>query len=30
MTDVDRRLAEIETYVTSPNHQLAREIDALR
>jgi phage shock protein C len=30
MTEVDRRLAEIETYVTSPNHQLAREIDALR
>ena len=30
MTEIDRRLAEIETYVTSPNHQLAREIDALR
>jgi phage shock protein C len=30
MTELDRRLAEIETYVTSPNHQLASEIDALR
>jgi phage shock protein C len=30
MTELDRRLAEVETYVTSPNHQLASEIDALR
>jgi phage shock protein C len=28
--DLDRRLAEIETYVASPNSRLAREIDELR
>jgi phage shock protein C len=28
--DIDRRLAEVETYVTSSNHRLAREIDQLR
>jgi phage shock protein C len=30
MTDLDRRLAEVETFVASPNQSLAREIDALR
>jgi len=30
MSDLDRRLAEVETFVASPNHQLAREIEALR
>lgn len=30
MTDLDRRLAEVETFVTSPNHSLASEIEALR
>lgn len=30
MTDIDRRMAEVETYVTSPNNRLAREIDSLR
>lgn len=28
--DIDRRLADIETYVTSSNARLAREIDELR
>jgi phage shock protein C len=28
--DIDRRLAEIESYVASPNSRLAREIDELR
>ncbi|HEX9932506.1 MAG TPA: PspC domain-containing protein [Allosphingosinicella sp.] len=28
--DLDRRLAEIESYVASPNSRLAREIDELR
>jgi phage shock protein C len=28
--DIDRRLADIETHVTSHNSRLAREIDALR
>ncbi len=28
--DVDRRLADVETYVTSSNNQLSREIDSLR
>jgi phage shock protein C len=28
--ELDRRLAEVETFVASPNHQLAREIEALR
>jgi phage shock protein C len=30
MTDLDRRLAEVETYVTSQNVSLAREIESLR
>lgn len=30
MRDIDRRLSEVETYVTSPNARLAREIEALR
>ena len=30
MTDIDRRMAEVETYVTSPNNRLAREIESLR
>ncbi|MFN3389962.1 MAG: PspC domain-containing protein [Allosphingosinicella sp.] len=30
MTDIDRRIAEVETYVTSPNDRLAREIESLR
>ena len=30
MRDIDRRMAEVETYVTSSNHSLAREIDELR
>jgi phage shock protein C len=30
MRDIDRRIAEVETYVTSSNHSLAREIDELR
>lgn len=29
-TDLDRRLAEVDTYVASQNNSLAREIDALR
>jgi len=28
--DIDRRLADVETYVTSSNNQLSREIDSLR
>ena len=28
--DIDRRLADVETYVTSANHRLAREIEQLR
>ena len=28
--DIDRRLADVETYVTSSNSRLAREIDQLR
>ncbi|PTQ07377.1 envelope stress response membrane protein PspC [Sphingomonas oleivorans] len=28
--DIDRRLADVETHVTSQNSQLAREIEALR
>ena len=28
--DIDRRLAEVETYVTSSNSRLAREIEQLR
>ena len=28
--DIDRRLADVETYVTSSNSRLAREIDSLR
>jgi phage shock protein C len=30
MRDLDRRLAEVETYVTTGNSTLAREIEALR
>ena len=30
MRDIDRRMADVETYVTSPNHRLAREIEELR
>ncbi|HEV2748533.1 MAG TPA: PspC domain-containing protein [Allosphingosinicella sp.] len=30
MTDIDRRMAEVETYVTSANGSLAREIEQLR
>lgn len=30
MTDIDRRMAEVETFVTSPNQRLAQEIDSLR
>lgn len=30
MRDIDARLAAIESYVTSPNRQLANEIDSLR
>ena len=29
-TEIDRRLAEVETYVTSQNSSLAREIESLR
>jgi phage shock protein C len=29
-TDLDRRLAEVETYVTTQNNSLAREIESLR
>jgi phage shock protein C len=28
--EIDRRLAEVETYVTSSNSRLAREIEQLR
>ena len=28
--EIDRRLADVETYVTSSNNQLAREIEQLR
>jgi len=30
MRDIDRRMAEVETYVTSQNSSLAREIEELR
>ncbi|HEY0446618.1 MAG TPA: PspC domain-containing protein [Allosphingosinicella sp.] len=30
MRDIDRRMAEVETYVTSTNGRLAREIEELR
>jgi phage shock protein C len=30
MRDIDRRMAEVETYVTSSNNRLAREIEELR
>jgi phage shock protein C len=30
MRDIDRRMAEVETYVTAQNSGLAREIDSLR
>ena len=30
MTEIDRRMAEVETYGTSPNTHLAREIESLR
>jgi phage shock protein C len=30
MTDVDRRMAEVESYVTTQNNSLAREIESLR
>jgi phage shock protein C len=30
MRDVDHRLAEVESFVTSPNTRLAQEIDSLR
>ena len=30
MRDIDRRMAEVETYVTAQNTGLAREIEALR
>lgn len=30
LREIDRRLADIETYVTSDNHSLAREIEQLR
>jgi phage shock protein C len=30
MRDIDRRMAEVETYVTAQNSSLAREIDSLR
>jgi phage shock protein C len=30
LRDVDRRLADIESYVTTENRSLAREIDQLR
>lgn len=28
--DLDRRLAEVDTYVAGPNHRLAKEIEELR
>ena len=30
MRDIDRRMAEVETYVATPNTGLAREIESLR
>ena len=30
MRDIDRRMAEVETYVTAQNRPLAREIESLR
>jgi phage shock protein C len=30
LTDIDRRMAEVESYVTSSNSSLAREIEQLR
>ena len=30
MSDIDRRMAEVETYVTGSNSRLAREIEELR
>ena len=30
MSDTDRRMAEVESFVASPNSSLAREIDSLR
>ncbi|HYD37775.1 MAG TPA: PspC domain-containing protein [Allosphingosinicella sp.] len=30
MRDIDRRMAEVETYVAAPNANLAREIESLR
>jgi len=30
MRDIDRRMAEVESFVTHPNASLAREIDSLR
>ncbi len=30
LRDLDRRMAQIDSYVTSPNRQLANEIDSLR
>lgn len=30
MSDIDRRMAEVESYVTSSNSRLAREIEQLR
>jgi phage shock protein C len=30
MRDIDRRMAEVETYVAAPNTGLAREIESLR
>lgn len=30
MREIDRRMAEVETYVTSSNNRLAREIEELR
>ncbi|MGF1549362.1 MAG: envelope stress response membrane protein PspC [Sphingomonadaceae bacterium] len=30
LRDIDRRLADVETFVTSSNHRLAREIEELR
>ncbi|MBV8687531.1 MAG: PspC domain-containing protein [Alphaproteobacteria bacterium] len=30
MRDIDRRLAEVDTFVAAPNSSLAREIEALR
>jgi phage shock protein C len=30
MRDIDRRMAEVETYVTAQNSSLAREIESLR